>query len=392
MAKKVKDVQETNEVSNSVIDGIMNEFKDIEGLNFNEHIDVVPTDLDGFNTILGGGIPVGKLILLVGLAGGGKSSLSGAIIKAFQACNEKSIAFYLDSEQGTDVKRLASLGCNTDRTVLISQGLTLESVMDILKKIVSYKVNNNAVDIPYVVVLDSETETLTKKHFETIEPSKIIGHKANLESLIVPNIAQICNKYKITFVMIGQLRDKIQMSLYQASTGDGIKGLGDKKISGSNVLKYAPFQIIYIKPKEELDKDVYGFSGVVSEVKIIKNKLYTPHIKMEFVLNYRLGFNDFWSKYGLLQGYKMIKGTAWQYLDQLPDKKFRKKEAEYLYMTDEEFRKAFNEVYKECEKDICGETHIVEDDEEDISDDSGTIIEQQLEQVSTNAASETFTI
>ena len=88
----------------------------------------------------------------------------------------------------------------------------------------------------------------------------------------------------------------------------------------------------------------------------------------------------------------MIKGTAWQYLDQLPDKKFRKKEAEYLYMTDEEFRKAFNEVYKECEKDICGETHIVEDDEEDISDDSGTIIEQQLEQVSTNAASETFTI
>lgn len=362
LAKKKEQPEEVSGLVGSLISNL----QEIDGLIFNEDVTTVPTELDGFNTIMGGGVPVGKLILLSGLAGGGKSSLSGAMVRAFQNYHPQAMAVYLDSEQGTSPSRLKNLGCDPSRIILVSQGLTLESVLDITKKTAEYKLKNDLVDVPFIIVLDSESETLTKKHFEVADPTKVIGYKANLESIVVPNIVQICQQYKISFVMICQLRDKIAMSMYQVSMGDGLKGLGDKKISGSNILKFAPYQIIFVRPKEELDKDVFGFSGVLSEIKFVKNKLYTPLIKLELVLNYKTGFNNFWSKYTLLQNSKEIKGTAWQYIDSLPEVKFRKKDAENLYNTNSDFKAAFDALYKKIE-DLAFDADLVTIPEDELN-------------------------
>jgi RecA/RadA recombinase len=344
-------MSDINDLVNDITDSLK---KTVEGLHFNEDVETVPTGIDLFDTILGGGIPIGKMVLLTGSPGVGKSSLAANAIAALHRAYPDSMAFYLDAEQAMTTKRLTQLGVDPKRTVLISQDLTLEKVSRIVVQIVSWRNNakyKKAKDIPIFIVWDSESATMTEKQLSAEEPSKVLGQKASMLSLIIPQLANIANKHKITFFIIGQLRDKIDLNPYAPKGGD-LKGLGDKKITGGNVMKYHPFQIIHGRPKTEIDPAVYGYSGVVSEIKIIKNKLFTPNIKIEMVLDYMNGYSDFWTKERLIRACKGIKGTSWQYLEGYPDVKFRKSTIKEKYETDEKFKEKFEELYEKFKGEI----------------------------------------
>jgi len=356
----------------TLVSDLVDSLSEIEGLTFDTDIEVVPTGISPLDKILGGGIPVGKLILLVGNAGGGKSTLTCSIGRGFHRHHPKSIVSYLDAEQAMNTTRLASMGCDMDRTILISQDLTIEKIADILKKTVEYKKKAGLEDVPFLVIWDSESATMTAKHKEVADVSKIIGFKANMLSWIIPLMVELCSKYKITLIIIGQLRDKIQMNQYQPSTGD-LRGLGNQKLTGGNVMKFAPFQILFIKPKADMDPSTYGFSGVVSEMKIIKNKLFTPMIKVDLALDYMKGFSDVWSKFELLKTCKAIKGTGWRYLQNYQDCKFRTKQIEELYSTDPMFKERFNELYDMFIDQVCAFPDAIKlitkkDDDDDVED------------------------
>jgi RecA/RadA recombinase len=194
-------------------------------------------------------------------------------------------------------------------------------------------------------------------------------------SLVIPKLVNVANKYKMTFIVISQLRDKISMNPFASNSPD-LKGLGDKRITGGNVMRFHPFQIIYMRPKEDVDIDVYGFSGVISEVKLIKNKLFRPNIKINIVLDYIRGYNDFWTREYLIRQHKGIKGTAWQYLDNYPDVKFRKSDILNMYNTNETFRQKFDELYhtykEELLKSTVLDTTVVDlDDSEEVDEEDG---------------------
>jgi len=359
----------------NMMNEIMEDLAEIEGISFNQHHIVIPTGIDLLDTIAGGGFPAGKLISIAGSPGGGKSSLAGRIISGFQKFDSRSMAFYVDSEQAMAIDRLVTLGCDPDRTLLLSQVITLEAVCKIFDKIIQYKIKKKMVDVPFIMVWDSESASPTEKQLVTDDPSKIMGFKARLLSHILPKIAMDGNKYNITPILINQLRDKIDMNMYQADMG-GLKGMGDKTITGGNIMKFLPFQLLFVRPKENIDAEKFGFSGVVSEVKFVKNKNYIPHIKIDLVLDYMKGYSDFWTKQRLLQNEKAIKGTAWQSLDNCKDKKFRKKEIEDMYNSDEEFKNCFEEIYEELKKTatMCPESdeirksnEIVIDEEDDVN-------------------------
>jgi len=279
------------------------------------------------------------------------STLAGRIAASFQSQYEKAMVFYVDSEQAMSYDRLKVLGCDLDRTLLISEVITLENVCKVVEKIIQFKIKKKLIDIPFVFIWDSESASPTEKQLTIDDPAKLMGFKARLLSHILPKMTMDCNKYNITPILINQLRDKIDMNMYQADVG-GLKGMGDKTITGGNVMKFLPFQLILVRPKENIDAEKFGFSGVISELKFIKNKNYIPHIKIDLVLDYMKGYSDFWTKQRLLQTQKAIKGTSWQYLDTCKDKKFRKKEIEDLYFGDEEFKKCFEEIYEELKKDV----------------------------------------
>ena len=350
----------------------------VEDISFNEDIETIPTGIDLFDTILGGGIPVGKLVLITGAPGGGKTSLAISMISSLQKRYKNALALYLDAEQSMGKKRLEEFDVDTDRTILISQDLTVEKVSKIISKATAYRENKKYKDIndPFFVVWDSESATMTNKQLAANDdPSKVLGQKSNMLSLVIPKLVNVANKYKMTFIVISQLRDKISMNPFASNSPD-LKGLGDKRITGGNVMRFHPFQIIYMRPKEDVDIDVYGFSGVISEVKLIKNKLFRPNIKINIVLDYIRGYNDFWTREYLIRQHKGIKGTAWQYLDNYPDVKFRKSDILNMYNTNETFRQKFDELYhtykEELLKSTVLDTTVVDlDDSEEVDEEDG---------------------
>ena len=112
--------------------------------------------------------------------------------------------------------------------------------------------------------------------------------------------------------------------------------------------------------------------------------MFRPNIKINIVLDYIHGYNDFWTRENLIRQSKCIKGTAWQYLDNCPDIKFRKSEILNLYNTNELFRAKFDELYIKCKDDLLKssvlDTSVIEESiEDDITDEPFT--EQEVSSI-----------
>jgi len=329
------------------MDEIVAGLSEIKGITFNQEVDVVSTNLDLLDGVAGGGFPQGKLLLLAGAPGGGKSTLAGKIIASFQAAHPEALGFYIDGEQSMTMSRLTMLGCDKNRTLLMSQAITLEAVIKAFAHIIQNKINSKQEKVPWVVVVDSETAIPTEKQLQSIDPTKTTGYKARMLSHNIPAMMLQCTSYNVTLLMISQLKDKIEMG-YVADMS-GLKGLGNSIITGGNTMKFMPFMVAMVRPVENIDAEKFGFSGVVSEFKFIKNKQYIPHIKIELVLDYMKGYSDFWTKQRLVRKSKKLKGAgSYMYLPNYTEKKFRMREMEELYNTDERFRAAFEEIYQEC--------------------------------------------
>jgi hypothetical protein len=126
-----------------------------------------------------------------------------------------------------------------------------------------------------------------------------------------------------------------------------------KDMPGGTILKYNAFHLVEMKVKTVIapgkaeDSTKYGFEGVIVTLKCVKNKLFPPNIEVEMVGSFTSGFSNFWTNYNFLKNAKRLNSGAWNYLVDLPDKKFRTKDAPKLYTTDEEFRTAFKKAVKE---------------------------------------------
>lgn len=341
------------------VDGLMDEIiaglESIKGITFNQEIEVVTTGLDLLDGCAGGGFPKGKLLLLAGAPGGGKSTLAGQVIGSFQKTHPNAMGFYIDGEQAMTMSRLQLLGCDPNRTLLISQAITLETVIKTFDHIVKSKLAKKMGDVPWIVVVDSETAIPTEKQLQISDPTKVTGYKARMLSHNIPKMMLDCTAGNVTLLMISQLKDKVKMDAYVQDMA-GLKGLGNSIITGGNTMKYMPFMVGIVRPSESIDSEKFGFSGVVSEIKFIKNKLYIPHIKVPIVLDYMKGYSDFWTKMMLVKQAKVIKGSGiGMYLPNLTTKKFRYREMENLYNTDPEWRVAFDEIYTQCKEVILAQ-------------------------------------
>jgi hypothetical protein len=125
----------------------------------------------------------------------------------------------------------------------------------------------------------------------------------------------------------------------------------DKDMPGGNVLKFNAFQLVEMKVKTIINEEKaakYGFEGIITKVKCVKNKLFRPNIEIEIVGNFDRGFSNFWTNYEFLKNTKRLNTGAWNYLVSLPETKFRTKDAPQLYKTDENFKKAYDSAVKEA--------------------------------------------
>jgi RecA/RadA recombinase len=165
-------------------------------------------------------------------------------------------------------------------------------------------------------------------------------------SILVPKYVARCAQYNIAFIAVNQLRDVLNIG--QFSAPKDLKFMSTTKdMPGGTVLKYNAFHLLEIKVKSSITADKYGFDGVIDKVKCVKNKLFPPNIEIEIVGSFISGFSNFWTNYNFLANTKRLNTGAWNYLTSMPDKKFRTKDAESLYLSDSGFKEKYDEAVKE---------------------------------------------
>jgi RecA/RadA recombinase len=323
----------------------------------------LPTGLDIVDAALGGGFPVGAFSMITGNPGSGKSMIAAKIVAASQvALKGKILAAYLDSEEAMTKHRLAMLGIKNPMLDPYNN-LTVEKVFRFVEGQVLFKAAKN-IDMPSLIIWDSIANTLSEKEHEVEDVNQVIGYKARLLSALIPRALAKCAQNQIGIVAVNQLRDKVKIG--QFAPANDLKFISqDKQIPGGNSIKFNAFHLIEMKVKKIIDPSKFGFDGIISKFKAVKNKQFTPNIELELVASFTHGFSNFWTNYRFLRDNKRLEAGAWNKLASYPEKKFRTKDAYHEYTNDETFRKFYDEAVKETIQ-----TEIIDkysaDEEEDV--------------------------
>jgi RecA/RadA recombinase len=210
-----------------------------------------------------------------------------------------------------------------------------------------FKEKKKIIDTPSIIIWDSIANTLSEKEREATDINSVIGYKARMLSILIPKYVARCAQYNIALIAVNQLRDVLQMGPF-AQARDLKFMTSSKDMPGGTVLKYNAFHLIEMKLKSALKPEQYGFDGVIAKAKCVKNKLFTPNIEIEILGSFTTGFSNFWTNYNFLSTSKRLTTGAWNYLVNMPEKKFRTKDAEELYNTDTEFKTKYDESVKEA--------------------------------------------
>lgn len=305
----------------------------------------LPTGLDIVDAALGGGFPVGAFSMVTGNPGSGKTMLTAKVIAASQkALKGKIMSAFLDAEEAMTKHRMAMLGIKNPMLDPYNN-LTVEKVFRFIEGLVLFKAARN-LDMPSLVVWDSIANTLSEKEHEVEDVNQVIGYKARLLSAMIPRALAKCAQNDIAIVAVNQLRDKVKIGQFQPA--NDLKFISqDKQIPGGNAIKFNAFHLIEMKVKKVIDPTKFGFDGIISKFKAVKNKQFTPNIELELVGAFATGFSNFWTNYRFLRDNKRLESGAWNKLVALPEKKFRTKDAHELYKTDKVFQEAYDAAVKE---------------------------------------------
>jgi RecA/RadA recombinase len=308
--------------------------------------ETISTNINLLDAIMGGGFAIGTLGVVTGQPGSGKSMLAIQSLAAAQKKYSGNIlTSYLDSEESTTTARMSNLGVRFPKLKPYTD-ITIEKVFKFLEGVCLFKEQRDIVDIPSVIVWDSVANTLSQKEREVEDINSAIGYKARVLSILIPKYVPKLSMFNISLIAVNQLRDVISIGPYQAPRELKFMSSG-KDMPGGTTLKFNAFHLLEMNIKGIVKEEMYGFSGIIVRTKCVKNKLFVPNIEIELIGDFVTGFSNFWTNYKFLVDNKRLESGAWNFLLDLPEKKFRTKDAPELYETDSKFKEFYDKAVQE---------------------------------------------
>lgn len=264
------------EVNKKYKTDIIRKASDLKGIEF------IPYTSPMMNYLTRGGVPVGRIIELVGLPQSGKTTTALDIISNFQKKYTDKYCVYLDAENTIDKEWGETLGVDWSKVILIQPESEYgEELLDMLLDYIrSGKVG--------LAVLDSAPFIITKAVQEKGLDEKSYGGNSALMKAFCDKAVPLCKKTECTFLMINQLRENI---------GNPYKPF---KIPCGTAIAHACSQILWFTKGSLLDekyKEVSsGYanpSGNLVSVKVEKNKVTKNDRRLQtYTLNYSTGVDE----------------------------------------------------------------------------------------------------
>jgi len=230
------------------------------------------TGICSLDRILGGGIPLGRVVELFGMESSGKTSLAIQIASQFQKAG-KTVA-YLDLEHAFDPARAIELGLDLEPDkLLFSQPDWGEQALDIIDEWIRAGVS--------LIVVDSVANMAPKAEYEGQAGDAVIGKVARLMSQAMRRLSGVVSKHKSSILFVNQIRQNIGAGPYA----------NPNTTPGGNALKFWASVRMQVARKAKL-KPSSGteYIGIKIIAKTLKNKVATPFQETEIDLLFESGF------------------------------------------------------------------------------------------------------
>jgi len=238
---------------------------------------VVPTGLENIDIAIGiGGLPWGRLSMIQGPEGGGKTSFCLSCCRAVQ--REGGVAVYYDPERKLNKPFASRNGVDTDELVL-GHPDTMEAmaykIMKLADRAVDMAVEYER-DIPVLVVVDSITalktglDTPLKKMVEKGTAPRVGGQAAIMSALlreVIPKIAQT----SLSLLFVSQLRTKLTSFGAQQDSTCG------------NAPRFYASLILQARPETEWESS--RKVGAKVEAEVVKNQVAQPFQRATYKIN-----------------------------------------------------------------------------------------------------------
>jgi len=279
------------------------------GLGFNDPTDWISTGNYALNYLISGdfnkGIPLGKVSVLAGESGAGKSYIaSGNIIKNAQA--QGIYVILIDTENALDESWLQALGVDTDEKKLLK--LSLSMVDDVAKTISEfmkgYREENpdNRENAPKILfVIDSLGMLLTPtdvNQFEAGEMKGDLGRKPKALTSLVRNCVNMFGSWNVGMVCTNHTY--ASQDMFDP----------DDKISGGQGFIYASSIVIAMKKlklkEDEAGNKISEVRGIRAACKVMKTRYAKPFESVQVKIPYDTGMDpysglvDLFEKQGVL--------------------------------------------------------------------------------------------
>lgn len=241
---------------------------------------VVSTGVYGIDNAIGrGGVPLGRLTLIRGGEGSGKTTLALSIVSECQ--RKGGIAIYIDVEYKLDPEYAKNVGVNTDKLIIV-QPSHLERVFAIIDNVITKVAamrKRSKEPVPVVIVLDSMNAAITKAELNGEWDDIHVSPQARVYSRLLPKLIPTVSKENVALIFISQERVKIGV---QYGDPSGTAGGKAPPFYASLIMKIAP-----------IGSEKKGENKVANHVKVecVKNQIAPPFKKAKCVVVYGVGFD-----------------------------------------------------------------------------------------------------
>ena len=226
-----------------------------------------------------GGIPLGRLTILHGKEGSGKTTLALHIVAECQ--RQGGAVVYMDKEYKLDPDYARDIGVDTKRLIIV-QPPHLERVFETTRRIIErIKANREETGkrTPVLVVLDSMNAAITKAQYEGEEEAQHVAPEARVYSRLLPKLIPLVNEEDVALLWVSQVRNKI-----------GVKFGDPDDVCGGNAPKFYASMILHVTNfgSEKVDGERVA-NKLWVEPK--KNQIAPPFKKAEVRVVYGEGFD-----------------------------------------------------------------------------------------------------
>mgnify|MGYP004517714867 FL=1 len=235
------------------------------------------TSIEALDLLIGGGMPMGRIIEIFGPESSGKTSL------VYWLMSLHKLGVYIPIEGTYDEARARSIGVKEKQMIVYRANYGEEALNAIIKFAKA--------GVP-IIALDSVPACQPKDDIDKIEKDSQnemkIGGVARLFSKTLPSIVRICEETGTTLILVNQVRDKMNAMLFgekeDTPGGRAIKFYSSIRIK---VARRAWIEIPNKNPALSTDSEKVG---IIMKAKISKSKVSNPFGEAELPFFFDRGF------------------------------------------------------------------------------------------------------